>query len=82
MYASIYLKEMVKGGSEISNCRSCGGTFQFFSSQPGIPVKSHIYLVVRRRVSSSPWARLSKKSSQAVKDRFCHSRPCVATLKG
>ena len=38
MYASNYLKEMVKGGSEISNCRSCGGTFQFFSSQPGIPV--------------------------------------------
>ena len=38
MYASNHLKEMVKGGSEISNCRSCGGTFQFFSSQPGIPV--------------------------------------------
>ena len=38
MYASNYLKEMVKGGSEISNCRSCGGAFQFFSSQPGIPV--------------------------------------------
>ena len=30
----------------------------------------------------SPGTRLAKKSPQAVKDRFCHSRPCVAPLKG
>ena len=30
----------------------------------------------------SPGARLSKKGSETVKDRFRHSRPCVTPLKG
>ena len=37
---------------------------------------------VNEIIPPSPGARLSKKGSETVKDRFRHSRPCVTPLKG
>ena len=51
-------------------------------STTGITDKRHFQHFFIQALLPSPGARLPKKSPQAVKDRFCNSRPCVATLKG
>ena len=81
------LEEMVECGTKISHSRRCWSPFQLFPCQAGVPAEFFVFSVCGEGKEAqpsepSPRARLPKKSPQAVKDRFCHSGPCVAPFKG